>query len=105
MLSTISALRDDIVRHLAKWREKTVPNGEYQPVARAILVGGNASVRGLPEYFERALGIPVFTGDVFTNFASHDTWIPTLPYTESLAYATPVGLALRNHYSYGRDRK
>ena len=30
------------------------------------------------------------------NLASRDTWIPTLDYTESLAYATAIGLALRD---------
>jgi Tfp pilus assembly PilM family ATPase len=60
------------------------------------LVGGNASVRGLPEYLEGALRIPVVAGNVFSNFASRDTWIPSLDYTASLAYATAIGLALRD---------
>jgi len=63
----------------------------------AILAGGNASVRGLPEYLEGSLRIPVTAGDVFTNLASRDTWIPQLDYTESLAYATAIGLALRDN--------
>jgi hypothetical protein len=33
-------------------------------------------------------------GDVFANFASHDTWLPPIDYNESLAYATAIGLAL-----------
>ena len=54
------------------------------------------------EYLEGALQIPVTAGDVFTNLASRDTWIPALDYTESLAYATAIGLALRDHVpSYG----
>jgi Tfp pilus assembly PilM family ATPase len=66
------------------------------PVTHAILVGGNASVRGLSEYLEGALRVPVVSGDVFTNLASRDAWIPSLDYTESLAYATAIGLALRD---------
>lgn len=97
MLSTVAAIRDEISLRLNYWQEKEVTEGSHEPVSRAILVGGNASVRGLPEYFESALGIPVTAGDVFTNLASRDTWIPTLDYTESLAYATAIGLALRDH--------
>ncbi|MDP2655390.1 MAG: pilus assembly protein PilM, partial [bacterium] len=68
----------------------------HESISHIILAGGNASIRGLPEYFEGALKIPVTAGDVFTNLASRDTWIPSLDYTESLAYATAIGLALRD---------
>ena len=95
MLSTISAIRDEISRRLVYWQEKEVVKGVHEPVSRVILAGGNASLRGLPEYLEGALQIPVIAGDVFVNLASRNTWIPTLDYTESLAYATAIGLALR----------
>ncbi len=102
MLSTVSAIRDEISRRLTYWQEKAAIKGPHEPVSRAVLAGGNASLRGLPEYLEGALQIPVTAGDVFTNLASRDTWIPTLDYTESLAYATAVGLALRDHVqTYG----
>lgn len=97
MLSTISAIRDEISRRLTYWQEKAVMKGTHAPVSRVVLAGGNASLRGLPEYLEGALQLPVTAGDVFTNLASRDTWIPTLDYAESLAYATAVGLALRDH--------
>lgn len=95
MLSTVSAIRDEISRRLDYWQEKATL-ADHEPVSRAILAGGNASVRGLPEYLEGALRLPVAAGDVFTNLASRDTWIPQLDYAESLAYATAVGLALRD---------
>ncbi len=97
MLSTVSAIRDEISQRLEYWQSKTAVSGSHEPVTQAILSGGNASMRGLPEYLEGTLKIPVTTGDVFTNLASRDTWIPTLDYTESLAYATAIGLALRDH--------
>ena len=94
MFSTVSAIRDEISSRLEYWQKKAALDHAHEPVARAILVGGNASLRGLPEYLEGALQIPVTTGDVFTNLASRDTWVPALDYTESLAYATAIGLAL-----------
>lgn len=102
MLSTVSAIRDEISRRLDYWREKETLSGAHESVSHVILAGGNASVRGLPEYLEGALGVPVTAGDVFTNLTSRDTWIPELDYTESLAYATAIGLALRGSTeSYG----
>jgi len=97
MLSTVSAIRDEIARHLEYWQKHAAPAGPNAPVTRALLVGGNASVRGLPEYLESSLQIPVAAGDVFTNFASRNVWVPSLDYTPSLAYATAIGLALRDH--------
>lgn len=94
MLSTVSAIRDEVLRRLDYWQNKVARDGAHRPVERAVLVGGNASVRGLPEYLESALSIPVTTGDVFTNFAPRNSWIPALEYGESLAYATAIGLAL-----------
>lgn len=97
MLSTVSAIRDEISRRLTYWQERETNTGSHKLVSRAILAGGNASLRGLPEYLEDALQIPVTAGDVFTNFAPRDTWTSPLSYTESLAYVTAIGLALRNH--------
>lgn len=97
MLSTVSAIRDEIATRLTYWQEKAALKGVHEQVTRAILVGGNASVRGLPEYLESALRVPVAAGNVFTNLASRDIWIPALDYTESLAYATAIGLALRDY--------
>jgi len=96
MLSTVSAIRDEISSRLEYWQEKAAIAGARSPVSHAILAGGNASIRGLPEYLEGALRIPVVAGNVFTNLASRDRWIPELDYTESLAYATAIGLALRD---------
>lgn len=96
MLSTVSAIRDEIYTRLEYWKEKARTSKMRLPVTHAILVGGNASMRGFTEYLEGVLKIPVVSGDVFTNFASRDEWIPTLDYTESLAYATAIGLALRD---------
>jgi Tfp pilus assembly PilM family ATPase len=97
MLSTVSAIRDEISRRLEYWQGKATPMSAHEPVSQAILAGGNASIRGFSEYLEGSLRIPVVAGDVFTNLAPRDSWIPTLDYTESLAYATAIGLALRDN--------
>ncbi|MDB5264942.1 MAG: Type pilus assembly protein PilM [Parcubacteria group bacterium] len=97
MLSTVSVIRDEIVRRLDYWQTHAVAGGLHEPVTRVVLAGGNATVRGLPEYLETALKLPVELGEVFTNLASRDVWLPPIDYLESLAYATAIGLALREH--------
>lgn len=96
MFSTVSVIRDEIAHRLEYWQEHVSEMKGHEVVTQAILAGGNASIRGLPEYLEGALKIPVRAGDVFTNLLSRDAWVPELDYTESLAYATAIGLALRD---------
>ncbi len=97
MLSTVSVIRDEIVRRLDYWQTRVSSMPAHEPVTRAILVGGNATVRGLPEYLSSSLKIPVELGDVFRNLAPRADWLPPVDYTESLAYGTAIGLALRNY--------
>ena len=97
MLSTLSAVREEIARRLDYWQNRASQMPAHQRVTRAILVGGNATVRGLPEYLESTLKIPVSLGDVFSNLASKDVWLPPVDYMESLAYGTAIGLALRDY--------
>ncbi len=97
MLSTVSVIRDEIIRRLDYWNTRAGSLAAHAPVSRAVLVGGNATLRGLPEYLGAALKIPVELGDVFRNFASRDEWLPPVDYTESLAYGTAIGLVLRDH--------
>ncbi len=97
MLATVSVIREEIVKRLEYWQTRAVPGTAHEAVTRAILIGGNATLRGLPEYLGTSLKIPVELGDVFTNLAKHDDWLPPIDYMESLAYATAIGLALREY--------
>jgi type IV pilus assembly protein PilM len=103
MLSTVSVIREELVKRLEYWQTRAKLGSAREPVTRAILVGGNATVRGLPEYLETSLKVPVELGDVFTNLATRDAWLPPLDYMESLAYATAIGLALREHVPVYHD--
>lgn len=97
MLSTVSVIREEIQKRLDYWQSHSGEGQEHAPIARVLLVGGNATVLGLPEYLETSFKVPVELGDVFTNFVSRDLWLPPLEYTESLAYGTAIGLALRDY--------
>lgn len=95
LMTTVSVLKDEVARHIAFWtaEDGAVPRS---PVARIIVVGGNANLKGLPEYLSRVLGLPVTVANVWTNAFSLDEYVPTLPFQQSLEYTTPVGLALRS---------
>ena len=97
MLSTVSAIREEILRRLDYWQTHAASQHEHEPVSRVLIAGGNATLLGLPEYLESALKVPVELGDVFTNLTPREYWLPPVDYMQSLAYATAIGLALREH--------
>lgn len=96
LMTTVSVLKDEVNNHIAYWgspSEEAIPR---KPVDRLVLVGGNANLKGLPEYLSRALALPVRVGNVWENAFSFDEYVPPLDQQESLEYATTVGLALRS---------
>jgi type IV pilus assembly protein PilM len=97
VLRTVSIIRDEIIRRLDYWQSRGPLMQNHAPVTRIIVVGGNATVRGLPEFLSASLSMPVELGDVFINLASKDEWLPPVDFTDSLAYGTAIGLALREY--------
>ncbi len=64
------------------------------PVAEVILYGGNANIKGLPEYLSRSIGLPVRLADVWKSVGLSQA-VPPLPFDKTLRFATVAGLALR----------
>lgn len=91
--SSISVLRDELVRHLSYWNNPSPDDVPREPVERLVVVGGNANMLGLPEYLSGALYLPVVVADVWQNVFSLDEYIPSMPMNESLEYAPAIGLA------------
>ncbi|XKT74601.1 MAG: type IV pilus assembly protein PilM [Patescibacteria group bacterium UBA2163] len=96
LMATISVFKDEVERHVTYWDSSYEKEFTSHPVESIILVGGNANLKGLPEYLSRSLNVPVRVGNVWTNAFSFDRYVPALPHTTSLEYAATVGLALRS---------
>lgn len=96
LMATISVFKDEVERHITYWNSSYEKGFTSHPVKSIILVGGNANLKGLPEYLSRSLSLPARVGNVWTNAFSLDQYVPSLPRTLSLEYAATVGLALRS---------
>ncbi|MEX1120222.1 MAG: type IV pilus assembly protein PilM [Candidatus Paceibacterota bacterium] len=94
LMSTLSALKDEINRHFMYWNEKDSNQNKENKIQKIILCGGNASLVGLPEFLSAGIKAPVEKAQVWQNAFSYDDYIPEIPYEVSLSYATVVGLAL-----------
>lgn len=96
LMSTVSVLRDELVRHIAYWN--TADDGvPRQQISEVCIMGGNANIKGLPEFLSRSLGIPVLVANPWVNAFSLDEYVPHMPANESLQYASTIGLALRSY--------
>lgn len=95
LMSTVSVVKDEIVKHMSYWNDPAQDDVPRRPIERAIMCGGNANLRGFPEYLEGYLNIPVSIANVWSNALVFDKYVPPMQYSDSLEYATAVGLALR----------
>lgn len=91
--SSISVLRDELVRHVTFWNSATGTDVSRDTVERVVIAGGNANMIGLAEYLSGALFLPVVVADVWQNVFSLDHYVPTMPMNESLEFAPAIGLA------------
>ena len=99
LIQTVRNLGEEIKRHHSYWgtREK-MEHAKRKTIDGVILCGGNANIKGLPEYLEQVLKTSVRRANVWENAFSFDEYIPEMPYGTSLSYATAIGLALRDEH-------
>lgn len=96
LISTISALRDEVGRLFVYWQTHAVDADKIgHPIEEVVLIGGNANLRGLAEYLGQALRVPVRLPNIWENIADLSSYVPPIPRNESFRYATVAGLALR----------
>ncbi len=94
LIPIISVIRDELLQRMRYWHS----HNELHPNRRitgAILCGGSANLKGLPEYCSEALGIPTTRANVWANVLDFDEEIPSIDRYHSFGYATAIGLALR----------
>lgn len=96
VVGTAAALTDEVVRHFHYWDTRRAESGEKMtPVGCVLLVGGNANLRGLPDYIAGRVQAPTERGNVWRHVASFEQYIPPIDRFTSMQYATAIGLALR----------
>ncbi len=91
-----AALADEVARHYHYWDTRRNEHGERMtPVGRVILVGGNANLRGLPDYISGRVQAKAARGNVWRHVTDFEDYVPPIDKHNSLQFATAIGLALR----------
>ncbi|KKW20808.1 MAG: Tfp pilus assembly protein, ATPase PilM [Candidatus Adlerbacteria bacterium GW2011_GWC1_50_9] len=93
----LSVLVDELKRVIAYYQEHVEHlHGVDQTIDEILLVGGDANLFGIDTFVASALKIPVRQADPFINIKKlFDASFPPIPKTELLAFATTIGLSLR----------
>lgn len=66
---------------------------DSHPVSKIILCGGNAQIKGAPEFMEKMFKIKCEIGNPWTNVTAYP--LKAIPKMKASLYATAIGLALR----------
>ncbi len=79
------------------WSTHDDDNGKKRkPIERIIMCGGDANLKGVADYLEVSLKIPVTHANAWVNILDLDHEIPEMGLGESLGFVTVLGLALND---------
>lgn len=90
----LATLKDEADRQISFW-ERRYPAAEYH-IEKVYLCGGDAHLRGFPEFLSRELGLSVERAHIWDNIFNLKAYIPPMTAHDTLRYATAFGLALRS---------
>ncbi|MFA6536460.1 MAG: pilus assembly protein PilM [Candidatus Paceibacterota bacterium] len=95
LTTVLAALKDEISRIMIYWNShEKIHNRVEQDISRVVFCGQDSAIPGFDVYMRAALGVEVAVGNVWLNAFDFDDCIPDISQSESLNYATAIGLAL-----------
>lgn len=96
LMSAVSILRDEIAKQQAYWQTRSDEYGKKRPtIQKVYLCGGDSNLAGFAEYLAQGLSVPVELANTLVNVNTLDEYVPEISFSDSLRYATALGLALR----------
>lgn len=95
IISTVATLRDDINKHYIYWHTHQEEQAfEHRQIEKLILCGGDSNLKGLADYLASSMRVKVELADVWANMAMPAGYLPEITFSNSLTYATAIGLVL-----------
>lgn len=97
ILNGVSVLHDEIGKHISFWESHVDDRGDkHAPIKKIIMCGGDANLKGVAEYLEASLKIPVIHANAWVNIFDLNDEVPEMTLGESLGFVTVLGLALND---------
>lgn len=99
LLTTVSAIKDEIALRIQYWGSRSGGYAEAQ-LDSIVLCGGSSNLKGLPGYLTETLDVPAQRAQVWQNAFSLEDTIPPIDRRHSFGYATAIGLALNSFVNH-----
>ena len=97
ILNGVSVLHDEINKHISFWQTHEDERGRKRnSIDKIIMCGGDANLRGVSEYLEASIKIPVEHANAWINIFDLNNEVPEMSLGESLGFVTVLGLALND---------
>ncbi len=93
MSPALSVLKAEAERQINFWNKRR-EDGE-PAITAAYLCGGDAHLKGLPEFLSRDLGVTVTRAKIWENLFDLNHYVPPMGAHSTMRYATAFGLAMR----------
>jgi len=101
LMSTVSILKDEINKHYVYWNTHLDQDGEKRPkIEKVLLCGGDSNLAGFTDYLLSGLKTEIELANAMVNVNTFNHYIPEIEFSDSLSYATAIGLALRPSDQY-----
>jgi type IV pilus assembly protein PilM len=88
----LGVLKDEASRQINFWRHRIE---EEPPIGQVYLCGGDAHLKGLPEFLTHELGISTLRARIWENLFDTAQYVPPMSAHLTMRFATAYGLALR----------
>jgi type IV pilus assembly protein PilM len=94
LMNTAALFRQEIEKVYVYWNKHHTSVDATVSIQKIILSGKEALTPGFKEYFNQTLRLPIEVGNVWSNLASFDEYVPPLLLTTALNFGAAIGLAL-----------
>lgn len=91
LVPMVTAIGEEAEKYVSFWQTHSE---KKKSVSQIFLSGGDANLKGLKEYLELELGVPVQMANPWVNVHFPKYYLPELGRSDSIRYSAAVGLAL-----------
>ena len=96
MQPVLAELAEQIKKYIDFYTTHRSADSQPPPFSKIILCGGGANLSGLPNFLQQELKITVEVGNPWINILDKNPKkLPEIPFSQSIGYATALGLSLR----------
>ncbi len=96
LIKIYAPLVDELDGTIVHWHSQSKELENLSIIHSIIITGAGGKIPGIDSYIQSALSIETSLGNIWQNAFINHAEIPEIPFDDSLSFAVPVGLALKD---------